>query len=146
MQHIIPVKIVEIENDNYHLLVSGVFSDGSPGNWVLDTGASKSVFDKTLSALYTAEETGSETEIQSAGIGEHFIETSVGEIFGLSFGTLFVETLKVALIDLSHVNSIYEKYSGVEICGLIGSDFLYKYKAVIDYQKQELCLDTDGTI
>ena len=55
-------------------------------------------------------------------------------------GRLKVENLKVALIDLSHINQLYYKATNLEICGLIGGDFLLKHKAVIDYKKKVLQL------
>jgi hypothetical protein len=46
----------------------------------------------------------------------------------------------VVLIDLSHVNDLYRKFTDKRVAGLIGSDFLLKHKAIIDYKRRELVL------
>ena len=140
MQYIIPINIVELEEDNYHLMVTTVFQDSEEGTWVIDTGASKTVFDKSLEGYFTELETENFGEMQSAGLGEETIDTQVGEIPSLKLGDFVIEKLKVALIDLTHINNLYEKYTDIKIYGLIGSDFLYKYNAVINYQTKELIL------
>ena len=50
------------------------------------------------------------------------------------------DDLDVALIDLSHINDLYHHAAARTICGLIGSDLLVKYKAVIDYSRLKLTL------
>lgn len=143
MQHIIPIKVVELEEDNYHLMVSGIFPDGEKGHWIIDTGASKTVFDKTLATYYRIIEAGHIGEMQSAGLGVEYIETEVGEISCVTFNGYSALQLKVALIDLTHINNLYEKYTDLKICGLIGSDFLYNHKAIIDYSSMELTLSVE---
>jgi hypothetical protein len=51
-----------------------------------------------------------------------------------------VEKMKVALLDMNHINELYEKVSDIKIGGLLGSDFLLKNKAVVDYKKKRLVL------
>jgi hypothetical protein len=41
----IPLLLIALEDENYHLLIDATFLNGENGKWVLDTGASKSVFD-----------------------------------------------------------------------------------------------------
>ena len=135
----IPIQIIELESDNFHLIISSGFSDGTHANWVIDTGASKSVFDKNLVDKYFILENESD-EIHSAGIGEKPLETSLAQLKTLHLGKLKIENMKVALLDLSHKNELYLKATNLKICGLIGSDFLMRYQAVIDYRKQALLL------
>lgn len=145
MQYIIPINIIELEEDNYHLMVNSVFQDKTEGAWVIDTGASKTVFDKSLSGYFTELDLENHGEIQSAGLGEETIDTVVGEIPALRINEFRVENLRVALIDLTHINKLYEKYTDIKIFGLIGSDFLYKYNAVINYQAKELILSVNNS-
>ena len=137
---ILPIEIIELEEGNYHIMVSSQFSDKSFGKWVIDTGASKSVFDSSLEKYYEVVELDSGNEIHSAGIGIDSFETRTGEIRKLKFGDYKIKKLRVALINLSHINALYDKYASEKICGLIGSDFLFKYKAVINYSTSELIL------
>jgi hypothetical protein len=130
----IPLLLVELESENYHIVVESVFPNEEKGIWIVDTGASKSVFDKNLSHLFQPLSLDF-AEIQSAGISEHQIETLPGLIPSLKFGDLQLTDFTVALIDLNHVNNIYSKVSNYKIIGLLGSDVLVKYKAVISYKK-----------
>jgi hypothetical protein len=141
MKYIIPIHLVELEVENYHITVLSVFKNGTEGLWIIDTGASKTVFNQSLTELYEPVEMNENTQIQSAGIGVGHLETSLGKLMPLTLGTFSVETLPVALIDLSHINKLYFHATQKEICGLIGSDFLLERKAVIDYEKLELVLE-----
>jgi len=55
-------------------------------------------------------------------------------------GDLKCQDWTIALIDLTHVNNIYKKFTDKQVAGLIGSDFLFKFNAIIDYKKSELVL------
>lgn|SRR5690606_2480356 len=139
MKFKIPLQIVELEDDNYHLVVQSVFDDKSTGFWVVDTGASKTVFDKNLENLYFSEEENTD-QLHTAGIGDKPIETTVAVLNLFSLGKLKVEKLKVALLDLTHINKLYSKATNLHICGLLGGDFLMKYQALIDYPKKTMTL------
>ena len=132
----IPLQIIELENNNYHILVEGSFDDGTSACWIIDTGASKSVLDSNLSQFYEPIESDNEEDYQSAGINQGMMETSVGKILHLRFGNLDLTNQKMALIDLKHVNDIYEKYTTYKIAGLLGGDILMQYKCIIDYERK----------
>lgn len=134
----IPIELVELERHNYHLLVKAKFEDGEFGYWIIDTGASKTVFDKGLDQYYNLIEADDDEEYQSAGISEGMVETLVGEVRSVNFGDLKLKDQKVALINLDHVNDIYRKYRDIRICGLLGSDLLKKYQCVIDYKYETI--------
>jgi hypothetical protein len=143
MKYVIPISLVELESENYHLTVSCLFANGADGLWVIDTGASKSVFDEALKTLYEPVETDENTQIQSAGIGAGRLETTLGKLQPFKLAGFNIESLQVAIIDLSHINKLYFHATEKEICGLIGSDFLLNNKAVIDYGALELVLEID---
>lgn len=132
----IPLLIVELENDNYHILIEGHFDDETPSCWIIDTGASKSVLDINLSSFYEIIDSDNLDDYQSAGINQGMMETSVGKMFGLHFGDLEIIGQKVALIDLSHVNEIYGKYTSCRIAGLLGGDILMQHHCLIDYKRK----------
>ena len=56
------------------------------------------------------------------------------------FGKYKIEILKVALFNLKYINEFYHRVIRLKICGLIGSDFLLKHKAVINYKKKVFVL------
>jgi len=136
----IPINIIELEPDNYHILVSSTFPGNENKNWVIDTGASKTVFDKNLEKYYLLLE-GESDEIHTAGIGEQPQEISMALLSYVQFGKLRIRELKVALLDLSHINKLYSKATDIKVCGLLGGDFLMKHKAVIDYKLKRLVLN-----
>ncbi|SHF54516.1 Aspartyl protease [Mariniphaga anaerophila] len=137
----VPLQVVELEDDNFHLVVNSFFADGTSGFWVVDTGASKTVFDKNLHSFYESEESGSD-QLHTAGIGDKPIETTIAYLLPFSLGKLKVKHLKAALLDLSHINKLYSKVTSLKICGLLGGDFLMHHKAVIDYKKKIMVLQT----
>ncbi len=139
MRYKIPIEIVELENGNYHPVVGSVFSDDSAGKWVIDTGASKSVFDEKLEAQIERIDGRSE-DLHSAGIGAEPMISRLASLKSLRFGCLKVEGMQVALIDLSHINELYTHAADLQICGLLGGDFLMRHHAIIDYQRKRLVL------
>jgi hypothetical protein len=134
----IPLQIIELEKENYHLLIEGEFQDETPSCWIIDTGASKSVLDISLKTYYEILDSDNEDDYHSAGINQGMMETSVGKMFFLKLGELEISDQKVALIDLSHVNEIYGKYSSCRIAGLLGGDILMQYKCCIDYESKTI--------
>jgi hypothetical protein len=135
----VPLQLVELEDENYHLLLETDMANGEKAKWIVDTGASKTVFDVNMDEYFNnCPET--KTEIQSAGIGEYQIETRAGYISGMKLGSFVFDKFPVALIDLSHIKKLYIKYANEHIAGLFGSDFLVKHKAVIDFNKLILTL------
>ena len=136
----IPLQIIKLESDNYHIIISGTFADGTTGNWVVDTGASKTVFDKTRVNFYSVL-AGEADEIHTAGTGEEPQEISLALLNPFQIGKLKITNQKVALLDLSNINQLYTKATQLTICGLIGGDFLFEHSAIIDYKKQVLLLN-----
>lgn len=135
----IPLKLVELENNNYHIMVETRFADGLRGMWIVDTGASKTVLDSNLENYFTPLETPL-TEIESMGIGNSKVETKSGIIEKIYFNSTWLNDLHVALIDLSSINQLYLQHVNETITGLIGSDFLVQHKAVIDFKKMVIQL------
>ncbi len=133
----LPIQVVELEEQNFHPVISSEIN-GRKGNWVIDTGASKTVFDKNRPDDYNLLD--EEDEIYSASVSDQPMSTSLAELKSLRMEKLNVTGFKVAVIDFTHINQLYRKAGGPEICGLIGSDFLIKYSAVINFKKKLLTL------
>ena len=129
----IPLQIIELEKENYHILVEGEFQDHTFSSWIIDTGASKSVMDINQRDYFEILDSDNEDDYHSAGINQGMMETSVGKMFYIRFGDLEITNHKVALIDLNHVNEIYGKYTSCRIAGLLGGDILMQYNCRIDY-------------
>jgi len=139
MKTTLPIDIVTLGEDNsYHLFVSGAIN-GQKYDLLIDTGASHTIFDATLIPEAPADDTARH-EIQSAGIHAGELKSSFGHIKKFKLGDLKRTNWTVVLIDLTHVNDLYKKFTDKCVAGLIGSDFLLRHKAIIDYKKRELVL------
>ena len=130
-------EIVELESKTYHPLVKAEFEGLEGYWWVIDTGASKSVFDVLLTGYCLCDEDDS---VMATGLGKEVVETSSGTIAELKLGGFNFGSLKVALVDFCHINDEYAKFSNKKILGLIGCDFLYSQKAIIDFEQSKLLL------
>ena len=139
MKTSLPIDIVTLgEDHSFHLFVSGSINEQTC-DLLIDTGASHTIFDASLIPELPADETQAH-EIQSAGIHAGELKSSIGHIKKFKLGDLKYKDWTVVLIDLTHVNNLYGKYTDKRVSGLIGSDFLLKHKAIIDYKKRELVL------
>ena len=139
MKTVIPLDIVPLGEDNsYHLFVRCSI-DGKKYDMLIDTGASHTIFDASLIPEIPADE-ATINNIQSAGIHAGEVKTSFGHIKKFKLGDLKCKDWTVVLIDLTHVNELYKKFADKRVAGLIGSDFLLVYDAIIDYKKMKLVL------
>ena len=130
-------EVVELDEKTYHPLVKAEFPGLDNHWWIIDTGASKSVFDEKLKDYFTV---GSEDSVMATGLGKEMVETNSGKIEEFRLGGINFGVLKVALVDFVHINAEYAKFSEKRIIGLIGSDFLYGQKAILDFDKKMISL------
>lgn len=137
----IPIKILHIDNDGYHLLAT-IKINGKKANVIVDTGASRTVFDKTRIKKFVKTRSQKIEDKLSTGLGTNNMESHQLVIDSLSIGKLKLKDYSTVLLDLSHVNESYKMLELEEIEGVLGSDILYKYKAVINYEKAQMKLKT----
>ncbi len=133
----IPMEIVELEEGTIHLLAP-VVRDGLENHWwVVDSGASRSVIDTGLVSYFVEEQSEGS---MATGLGKEMVETTVGTIKNFCLGGKSFDDLQVAIVDLHHINEEYSKYSDKKIAGLLGSDFFFRERAIIDYANETLLL------
>jgi hypothetical protein len=138
MKTIVPIEIVNLgDKSSHHLFVKGSIN-GKTYDLLLDTGASQTVFDLLL--VPEMKKKAGQPEIQSAGINVGELKTSFGSILKFKLGALRLKDWQVVRIDLSHVNETYKRFSSKQVAGLIGSDFLLRHQAIINYKKKHLVL------
>ena len=128
----IPLEILNLNDDGFHLLVEVVVF-GQPFKAVLDTGASRTVFDKTILLELIQEEDLLTTDKLSTGLGTTSMESFTIAISGFRIGDFCIPELAAAVLDLSNINLAYESMDFQRVIGVIGGDILMEYKAVIDY-------------
>ena len=141
----IPIEIINLDDNGVHLLISAKIGRRANINLLLDTGASKSVFDKDLFEEYITE-VGDEDEIKSTGIGSGEITSKKANLYNLTLGKFKFDNHELVLMDLSHINEMYSNFTDKKIWGLLGGDFLAKHNASINYKSKSLIIFNETPI
>lgn len=131
----IPLEIIEIDINSYHLFISAVINDVSR-DILIDTGASRTVFDTGCISPHPVDIDAD--EIISSGLGPGKIDTLSGILNNFSIGGHSWHKTSAIFMDFSHINEMYQRMSKKQISGLIGGDFLFSTKAKINYGKSEI--------
>ncbi len=131
----VPLQLINLQDDGFHLLVEIVVF-GEKLFAVLDTGASRSVFDKGLMEKHIKKLTIS-SETQAATIFSTST-TLQGIIPKLKIGGLTLKNYPSVGLDLQGVSDTYLQLGHPAIAGIIGGDILMEFNAKIDYRKKVL--------
>ena len=135
----IPLYILAIQDDGYHVFLELKVNDVKV-YMLLDTGASRTVFDiETLRKIHTGI-VMEENEDKATGLGSNAVDNFIASINKLEIGGLKIKNYETGVLDLSHVNTSYAKINIPAIAGVFGSDILMDYNAVISYKKKTLKL------
>ena len=135
----VPINIINIEGDGFHLIAEGMINN-KPARFVVDTGASRTVFDKDRILNFIDNPEFNEKEGISAGIGGTDLSSFIFNIEELSFGNLIINDYQAVAMDLSNVNNSYAMLKLPPIDGVLGGDLMKKYQAVINYKSKKMRL------
>lgn len=135
----IPIQLINIEDDGLHLIVDAMINSKAC-KLLIDTGASRTVFDQTRILQFVKSTEFEKHDKLSTGLGTDSMPTSTTTLNDFKIAGIVISDFKAVLLDLSHVNSSYEKMGFNPIDGVLGSDILFKLKAVINYPKLKLKL------
>lgn len=135
----IPLQLLSIEGDGFHLQVK-VKVNGKPALMIVDTGASRTVFDKTQIANFLQLEEVAEHDRVSTGLGTSNMISQVVTLGRFSLGKLQLKLFPAVVLDLQHVNHTYDALGFAPIVGVLGCDVLVAHKAVIDFVKKSMAL------
>lgn len=138
-QYHIKFKLVTLEPDNYHIVLKASI-EGKPLNVIIDTGASHSCFDLNFIRKLLPELSMEDNDGLNVGVGTSDFESKLSTIQNLRLGRFLLKQYDVVLLDMSNINQAYEMMHKPLIHGIIGSDFLMKYKALVDYGERVLVL------
>ncbi len=136
-------EILEFEKNTYHPLLKAELDGLEAYWWVIDTGASKSVFNSNLDGYYILDD---EDSMSATGLGKELVETNSAMISSMRLGGVDFGPLQVALVDFLHINQEYARFCDKKIAGLIGSDFLVAHNAIIDFGAKKISLITELTL
>lgn len=117
-----------------------ILINGKAAHLIVDTGASKTVFDKKRIRKFVPEKKFIKHDKLSIGLGTSNIKSEFTVLKKLEIGNLKILDYSTILMDLSHVNKSYMGSGLKQIEGVLGSDILLEYNAVIDYEKKILTL------
>ena len=139
VKSIIPLEVVAIQEGSYHVFLKMKVNKKSI-RVLLDTGASKTVLDKTF-----VEEKCKSQKTETIGQSTSSLHSTVSEsnityIKEIQLDQVKLKNYLVAVIDLTHVNQTYEGVGKKPIFGIVGSDILMERKAIIDYSKKILII------
>ena len=137
--NIIKIELLPIEEDGYHIFIKAVIN-GREARLLVDTGASRTVFDSDRIKAFLSKENHIFEKIDklSTGLGTNTMESHTVVLDEFSLGdTTFREYLAVVL-NMEHVNKSYLLLGNPPIDGVLGGDLLYELKAVVDYRKKQL--------
>lgn len=135
----LPFRLLNIEGDGFHLQAK-IRINGKPALVIIDTGASRTVFDKAEIAKYLKSEEIGEHDRMSTGLGTNSMQSHFVILGSLSIGKLRFDQFDAVILDLQHVNQTYTALGFDPIAGVLGSDILVALKAVIDFRKKSITL------
>jgi predicted aspartyl protease len=128
----VPLQIIDLDADGFHPLIE-ITLFGKPFTVVLDTGASKTAFDKNLFLSVNKKALLNASERLSTGLGTNTMKSFTTLVHDFCIGDLQIPEFEVAVLDLSTINIAYGQMGHPEVLGVLGGDILMAYKAIIDY-------------
>ncbi len=137
----IKLKILPIEEDGYHIFMP-LRINGKKANFLVDTGASRSVVDRDRIHNFFGKGEVSMEKIEklSTGLGTNTMESNTVVLHTFSFGRKVFKEYQAVALDLSHVNQSYDMLGLKPIDGVLGGDLLARLKAQINYEGKKLVI------
>lgn len=135
----IPFVVKETEDGSFHPIVQAEI-DGQPIFLIIDTGASRTVLDKSLVNSYAVSENINQ-EAFAAGINAQKLEVEQAIVPLLKIGGIVFSDFSVFCTDLKPVSALFEEMSQTPIDGLLGCDFFHSNNATINFYKKVITID-----
>jgi predicted aspartyl protease len=133
----LPIQLLIIDGDGVHLMVEAK-AGRKKVRLIVDTGASKTVFDKSRFEKLFPDQNIKNSDALTTGLGTNSFPGATAKIASLKLGELKLKNFDVLVLDLSHVNTSYLFLGFKPFDGVLGSDLLLRYNAVIDFQASML--------
>ena len=135
----VPLQLLDIEGEGFHIMVKGLIH-GKEAHFLIDTGASRSVFDPKTISTFIDDLQFEKKEGLTAGVGSSDLEAATFMIDTFSIGNMEFHDYEAVALDLENIHEMYGKLGLPHIDGIIGGDLLKRYKAVINYRGKKLRL------
>ncbi len=135
----IPIRLLDIEGEGFHVMVQGKIN-GMEANFLIDTGASRSVFDPQTITRFIQQPVFVKKEGITAGFGGSDLESSTFIIDSLSLGDIELQHYEAVALDMEDIHESYRKLGLPRIDGILGGDLLYRLRATINYRLMKIRL------
>ena len=135
----VPLQLLDIEGEGLHIMTQGMIH-GKEAFFLIDTGASRSVFDPKTISTFINDLIFKKKEGMTAGVGSTNLESATFIIDSFSLGELVINDYEAVALDLENIHEMYAKLRLPHIDGIIGGDLLKRYKAVINYRSKKMRL------
>ena len=108
---------------------------------LLDTGCSNTVFDRSAEIFSGIKLHEIKDTNKNFSLNAPIDDVRIGKIKDFVIGKFTTDINRAVFISLEQVNLLYESLIGERIIGIVGSDFLCKHKATIDFGRKTLTLE-----
>ena len=102
----VPIQLLDIEGDGFHIMVNGSIHD-KEANFLIDTGASRSVFDPKTISSFIDNLKFEKKEGLTVGVGSSDLESSTFVIDHMSIGELRITDYEGVALDLENIHEMY---------------------------------------
>lgn len=139
MQYTSRITIKSLEGGGKHIFVQCTIL-GQKHFMLIDTGCSNTVFDSSAEIFSVIRRHDIKDSGKNFSLNAAIDNVKVGKIKDFAIGRFKVDINPGVFISLDQINTLYESMLGQRIIGILGSDFLKKYKAVIDFGEGNMTL------
>ena len=139
LQYTTRIKIESLEGGGKHIFVPCII-EGIHVIMLIDTGCSNTVFDRSSKLFSDIRMHDIKGTNKNFSLNASIDDVKVGKIKDFAIGKFTTDLNRAVFISLDHINTLYKAMIGCSITGIIGSDFLKKYKAVIDFGAGKMTL------
>lgn len=141
----IKLDIRPIEEDGFHIFTEA-FINGKKTRLLIDTGASRTVFDEERIRIFLDDDNESFEKIDklSTGLGTSSMESHQLVLREFRLGESIFKEYSAIVLNMEHVNHSYNIIGEPPIDGVLGGDLLQELKVTIDYRKKEMRWREDG--
>ena len=115
----VPLQLLDIEGEGFHIMVKGLIH-GKEANFLIDTGASRSVFDPKTISSFIENIAFEKKEGLTAGVGSSDLESATFKIDVFSIGEVEIRDYEAVALDLENIHEMYGKLGLPRIDGIIG--------------------------
>lgn len=135
----VPLQLINLQDDGFHLLVEIVVF-GKKLLAVVDTGASRSVFDIAFIKQHIDVKETFESQATTLFSTTSTLQATLPEV---KIGRLRIKDYYAVGLELEGVNETYQGLGHPPIAAILGSDIFLRYHAIINFKKLRLYLYAD---